>query len=73
MEELEAEEKTQAESGGDEPVDLIELVRSKHDNVSIKNGTHRRRIGNAVNVMRYPAACFCSYKYFGIGYYSMVR
>ena len=36
MEELEAEEKTQAESGGDEPVDLIELVRSKHDNVSIK-------------------------------------
>ena len=68
MEELEAEEKTQAESGGDEPVDLIELVRSKH-----KNGTHRRRIGNAVNVMRYPAACFCSYKYFGIGYYSMVR
>lgn len=44
MEELEAEEKTQAESGGYEPVDLIELVRSKHDNVSIKT----ERIGDVL-------------------------
>ena len=46
MEELEAEEKTQAESGGDEPVDLIELVRSKHDNVSIKT----ERIGEVMQL-----------------------
>lgn len=36
MEELETEEKLQTEDSDNQPVDLIELVRSKHENVSIK-------------------------------------